>query len=106
MTRLRTHRRRLEAPHYLDLKCGSLNITLLSKGLPYHVLVEDGQIDTLLITPGETARRFQFAIGVGIPSPARSALAVLAPPRALSERKRVWCRIQAGCCISAHPTLL
>lgn len=87
MTRLRTHRRRLEAPHYLDLKCGSLNITLLSKGLPYHVLVEDGQIDTLLITPGETARRFQFAIGVGIPSPARSALAVLAPPRALSEKK-------------------
>ncbi len=87
MTRLRTHRRRLEAPHYLDLQSGSLNVTLLSNGLPYHVLVDDGQIDTLLIAPGETARRFQFALGIDLPSPARSALASMSPPQILKETK-------------------
>ena len=87
MTRLRTHRRRLEAPHYLDLQSGSLNVTLLSNGLPYHVSVDDGQIDTLLIAPGETARRFQFALGIDLPSPARSALASMSPPQILKETK-------------------
>jgi alpha-mannosidase len=83
----RTHRRRLEAPHFLDLRSGSVEVTLLSSGLPYHVLVEDGQIDTLLIVPGETARRFQFAVGFNLSSSAESAWAILAPPMVLTEKQ-------------------
>ncbi|MEK6246597.1 MAG: hypothetical protein N2C12_00360 [Planctomycetales bacterium] len=82
-----TIRQRIEAPHYVDLNTGSTRITLLTCGLPYHLQVSDDHVDTLLIVPGEPARRFPFAIGFNLPSPAQEALAAIAPPCVISRRQ-------------------
>ena len=71
--RQRTFRTRIEAPHFLDLAVGNSTITLLPGGIPYHTQVETGQLDMLLIPPGETARSFSWKLGVDLLAPAESA---------------------------------
>ena len=45
--------RRLEAPHYLDLRSARSRTTILTAGLPYHRRVGSRMVDTLLVSAGE-----------------------------------------------------
>lgn len=69
----------LEAPHFLELREEKKRTTILTGGLPYHRRFGLRKLDTLLIVRGESARRFQFAIGIDLPYPVPLALELLAP---------------------------
>jgi alpha-mannosidase len=57
------------APSYLHVDNGHTPLTLFSDGLAYHRQSQLRVLDSLLIVRGESARRFRFAIGVGIETP-------------------------------------
>ena len=82
-----TQRNRLEAPHFINLISGTLQTTFLTCGLPYHVMVADGQLDSLLVVPGEPARRFRLAVGIGLTSPVQQALAMIQPPQVVAQNQ-------------------
>ena len=73
LVRQRTFRSRIEGPDYLDLCSGNLALSLLPGGIPYHALIEPGQIDTLLVPPGESGREFSWKIGLGLSAPAEAS---------------------------------
>lgn len=73
LVRQRTFRSRIESPDYLDLCSGDSVLTLLPGGIPYHALVEPGQLDTILIPPGETTRQFSWKLGLQLASPAEAS---------------------------------
>lgn len=70
---------RFEAPNYLEIDDSRGRTTLLTGGLPFHRR-QGRMLDTLLITRGETARKFRLGIGIEIPHPMQEALGFLAPP--------------------------
>jgi alpha-mannosidase len=70
----------MEAPHYIEVSHAQDRTTLLTGGLPFHRRVGPALIDTLLVTRGETARRFQLGFGIDLPYPLHEALALLAAP--------------------------
>ncbi|MBX7167818.1 MAG: hypothetical protein K1X74_15910 [Pirellulales bacterium] len=72
--------RRLEAPHYVAIHEAAHRAAILTGGLPYHRRVGDRMLDTLLIVPGETRRRFRLGIAVAADYPEAAALDLLAPP--------------------------
>ncbi len=76
---------RLEAPEYIEIEDAGGTVTIFSGGLPYHRRSDPRMLDTLLVTRGESARRFELAIGVGVAQPAASALDVIAPPAVLFD---------------------
>ncbi|MEX0676141.1 MAG: hypothetical protein WD063_03650 [Pirellulales bacterium] len=82
--RQKTEAGRLEAPEFIDIDHGSGTVTILTGGLPYHRRSDPRMLDTLLVVRGETARRFELAIGVDLPQPAAAALDLIAP-KALHE---------------------
>jgi hypothetical protein len=71
---------RLESPDWIEV-CSSGNatqtVTLFPLGLPYHRRVSLRAIDTLLITAGETANQFRFAIGLNCAYPQQTSLDLL-----------------------------
>jgi len=78
----------IEAPHFVDLAAGKLRTTFLTGGLPYHRRFGLSKLDTLLIVRGETARRFQLAVGVDLPHPVPAALEFLTPGTAVAGAAR------------------
>ncbi len=76
---------RIEAPHYIDLDLPQGMVTIFTLGLPYHRVSGPRMLDTLLVTRGETARRYRIALGLGIKQPMAAALDLLAPPALLAE---------------------
>ncbi len=70
---------RIEAPEFINIESGGGDLTLLTGGLPYHRRSDPRMLDTLLVTRGETARRFSLAVGVGLTHPAVEALALVTP---------------------------
>jgi alpha-mannosidase len=78
LARQKTEAGRLEAPEFIDIE-GSGTVTLLTGGLPYHRRARARMLDTLLVVRGETARRFELAIGVEVPFPAAAALDLVTP---------------------------
>lgn len=80
-TRHRTDAKRLESPRFVEIASEAERTTLLVNGLPYHQRTGYRMLDTLLITRGETARRFRVGVGVDLPNPAIAArqFAALAP---------------------------
>ncbi|MEX2185602.1 MAG: hypothetical protein WD875_02365 [Pirellulales bacterium] len=76
---------RIEAPHYIDLDLVQGMATIFTLGLPYHRTSGPRMLDTLLVTRGETARRFRLGLGLGIKQPMAAALDLLAPPARLAE---------------------
>ena len=78
--RQRTFRTRIESPDFLDLCCGNTALTLLPGGIPYHTVIEPGQIDTLLIPPGESSRQFTWKLGLGLSAPAETAWSAFVDP--------------------------
>ncbi len=78
-TRHRTDAKRLESPRFVEIASEVERTTLLLNGLPYHQRTGYRMLDTLLITRGETARRFRVGIGVDLPNPAIAARQFSAP---------------------------
>lgn len=71
--------RRLEAPHYLDLRSSRARTTILTAGLPYHRRAGNRMVDTLLVSAGETQRSFRYAVGFELAHPMQDALAIVSP---------------------------
>ena len=76
----------LEAPHFIDIRSPRTQLTVLPGGLPYHRRYGLRKLDTLLVVPGETARRFRLGIGVDVKYPAHAAMDFLAMPGELVLR--------------------
>ncbi|MFO1023173.1 MAG: hypothetical protein U0903_21155 [Planctomycetales bacterium] len=55
---------RVEAPDYLEIADSSQRTTLLFNGLPFHRHTEDRKWDTILVTEGETRRKFKLAVAI------------------------------------------
>ena len=70
---------RFEAPEYITIENGSRRVAILTGGVPYHRRAGSRMLDTLLVVRGETARRFELAIGVDVPQPAAAALDFVTP---------------------------
>jgi alpha-mannosidase len=58
---------RFEAPQLIEVENGERRVAILTAGLPYHRRHGLRMLDSLLITRGETARRFRLGIGVDLP---------------------------------------
>lgn len=71
---------RFDSPYYIEVADGDLRTTIVPIGLPFHRRTEGRMLDTLLITAGETERRFRFVIACDEPYPMRAALSELVPP--------------------------
>ncbi len=78
-TRHRTDAKRIESPRFVEIASEAERTTLLVNGLPYHQRTGYRMLDTLLITRGETARRFRLGIGVDLPNAAIAARQFVAP---------------------------
>jgi alpha-mannosidase len=72
-------RERFETPHYLEIADGEFRTTLLFPGMPFHRKTGERMLDTLLITDGETARQFQFAVAIDAVYPLQAQLDVTTP---------------------------
>jgi alpha-mannosidase len=57
------------APSYVHIDNGHTPLSLFCNGLAYHRQSQLRVLDSLLIVRGESARKFHFAIGVGIETP-------------------------------------
>ena len=58
---------RFESPQLIEVDNGERRVAILTAGLPYHRRHGLRMLDSLLITRGETARRFRLGIGVELP---------------------------------------
>ncbi len=79
-TRQAVTEKRFESSHYVDLASEKHSTTLLTGGLTFHRRQEGNMLDTLLITRGESQRKFRFGIGVDVTHPLHEALGILTPP--------------------------
>ncbi len=66
--------RTIESPYFVNVQNLNTQYTLLCGGLPFHRRYGPRRLDTLLITAGETERRFRFAIGVDLVQPVPAAM--------------------------------
>ena len=71
---------RFESPHYFEIASDEQRTTILNLGLPFHRKTGDRMLDTLLICPGETRRKFRFVIAIDQSYPMQAALDALVPP--------------------------
>ena len=79
MTRQTITEKRFEAPHYIEISDEKHSTTILTGGLPFHRRQEHRMLDSLLITRGESGRRFRIGIGVDLNHPLHDALGILSP---------------------------
>lgn len=70
---------RIEAPQFIELADEDIRTTILPCGLAFHRRTGPRMLDTLLVTAGETRRRFRFAIAVEQPYPIQAALDAASP---------------------------
>lgn len=78
---------RFEAPYYLEIADGDLRTTILPDGLPFQRRSGPRMLDSILISEGETTRKFRFWIAFDEPYPMQAANRMLMPPVAVpSER--------------------
>ncbi len=74
-----TAEERIESLHYLEIATPEQRTTILAPGLPFHRKTGPRMIDTLLIVPRETERKFRFVIAVDQDFPMESARDALCP---------------------------
>lgn len=78
-----TERTRFTAPHFIELVSGAGRpgggdaVTILTGGLPWHLLSSPHVLDSVLLAGGRSARR-RLAVGVGLERPWDAALALAA----------------------------
>jgi alpha-mannosidase len=75
-----TAEERIEALHYLEIATPEQRTTILAPGLPFYRKTGPRMIDSLLVVPRETERRFRFVIAIDQDYPMQSALDALSPP--------------------------
>jgi alpha-mannosidase len=75
-----TKARRFEAPLFVDLDDAANKTTILSGGIPFHRRIGARMLDSVLIVKGESARDFEFGIGIGLANPVRDAIQFLSVP--------------------------
>jgi alpha-mannosidase len=78
----------IEAPEYVEIDSPAGRTAIVTAGLPFHRLSAPRVLDSLLIVRGETARKFQLAIGVDVPNPTAAAAECLTPAFELHEVAR------------------
>ncbi len=78
MSYVTTHPRPV-SPDFLDLRSQGLSTVIFPGGLPFHLRQGTRMLDVLLITPGETARSFDLAIGLDREFPMQTALGMISP---------------------------
>jgi alpha-mannosidase len=78
-TRHRVEAGSFEAPQYIEIDDGKIRVAVLTGGLPFHRLVDYRMLDSLLITRGESQRRFRLGIAVDSPQPLVDSLEMLCP---------------------------
>ncbi len=71
---------RIESPQYLEIADDDFRTTILTPGLPFHRKTGDRMIDTLLVTEGETRRKFNFSIAVDVKYPMQAHLDAFSEP--------------------------
>ncbi len=74
-----TTARRMEAPHFVEIRSGPTRTAVLTGGIPYQRLVGQRMLDTLLVVPGETRRSFRLGVGVDLPHVSAEAISLLQP---------------------------
>ncbi len=77
---------RIESLHYLEIATPEQRTTILAMGLPFHRKTGPRMIDTILVVPRETERKFRFTIALDQDYPMQAALdalsgAVVVPTR-------------------------
>ena len=70
---------RIETLDYLEIASDSARTTILPMGLPFHRKTGPRMIDSLLVSEGETERKFRFVIAVDQNYPMQAARDVLTP---------------------------
>lgn len=70
---------RIETLDYIEIASDSSRTTILPMGLPFHRKTGPRMIDSLLVSEGETERKFQFAIAVDQNYPMQVVKDLLAP---------------------------
>ncbi len=71
---------RFEAPHYIEMVNPKNSTTILTGGLPFHRRHEHRMLDSLLITRGETGRKFRVGIGIDLTHPMLDAISLHTSP--------------------------
>ena len=79
LTSQATEAKNIEAPHFVEVRAEKSRVAILTGGWPYHRRVGPRMLDSLLVVRGETSRRFQLAVGVGLAHPVHAALDLLSP---------------------------
>src|SRR5262249_11007388 len=74
-----TAEERIESLHYLEIATPEQRTTILAPGLPFYRKTGARMIDSLLVVPRETERKFRFTIAVDQDYPMQSALDALTP---------------------------
>jgi alpha-mannosidase len=82
----RTEGKRLEAPHFIEVREEQARTAILAGGLPYHRRMGMRMLDTLLVVRGERARKFRLGVGVDLAHPLHAALELLTPVTVMPER--------------------
>ena len=70
---------RFETTDYLEIASDDDRTTIIFHGLPAHRKTDSRLLDTLLITQGESKRKFQLSIAVDEPYPMQAARAAQTP---------------------------
>jgi alpha-mannosidase len=70
---------RIESLHYLEIATPEQRTTILAAGLPFHRKTGPRMIDTILVVPRETERKFRFTIALDQDYPMQAALEALCP---------------------------
>lgn len=78
---------RFEGPGYIELATPETRTTIVTHGLPFHRKTGQRMIDTILIVPGETRRRFRFTIAVDQNFPQQAAFDAQIPAIVVPTRK-------------------
>ncbi|HUE74409.1 MAG TPA: hypothetical protein VMP01_26235 [Pirellulaceae bacterium] len=79
-TRQPASAQRFESPHYIEIAGAKNSTTILTGGLPFHRRHEARMLDTLLISRGESQRKFRLGIGIDLTHPMLDAVSLLSPP--------------------------
>jgi alpha-mannosidase len=74
-----TAEERIESLHYLEIATPEQRTTILAPGLAFYRKTGARMIDSLLVVPRETERKFRFTIAVDQDYPMQSALDALTP---------------------------
>lgn len=77
---------RIETSDFIEIASGSERTTLVAEGLPFHRISGPRRLDTLLIAPGETRRKWNLTLAFDEPCPSVVAAESLTPCAVLSTK--------------------